>query len=121
MGEKSMRGFVSGYYRLALWVTRFAYLNLLWVVFTLVGLVFFGFLPATAAMFAVVRKWISGETDIPVLQTFWKSYRKEFMIINVIGYIVFIIGYLLTIEDRKSTRLNSSHVAISYAVFCLKK
>src|SRR5690625_6487437 len=24
------------------------------------------------------------------------------------------------LEDRKSTRLNSSHVAISYAVFCLK-
>src|SRR5437870_9160836 len=29
------------------------------------------------------------------------------------------IGY--TVVDRKSTRLNSSHVAISYAVFCLKK
>src|SRR5690625_6274701 len=27
----------------------------------------------------------------------------------------------LRIGDRKSTRLNSSHVAISYAVFCLKK
>src|SRR5690625_2006296 len=27
----------------------------------------------------------------------------------------------LAIKDRKSTRLNSSHVAISYAVFCLKK
>src|SRR5690606_39945774 len=26
-----------------------------------------------------------------------------------------------TPEDRKSTRLNSSHVKISYAVFCLKK
>src|SRR5690625_6191612 len=25
------------------------------------------------------------------------------------------------LADRKSTRLNSSHVAISYAVFCLKK
>src|SRR5690625_2828581 len=25
------------------------------------------------------------------------------------------------VQDRKSTRLNSSHVAISYAVFCLKK
>src|SRR5437773_7159111 len=24
-------------------------------------------------------------------------------------------------EDRKSTRLNSSHITISYAVFCLKK
>src|SRR5436309_7394868 len=28
---------------------------------------------------------------------------------------------LIKIEDRKSTRLNSSHVKISYAVFCLKK
>src|SRR3989442_4975901 len=30
------------------------------------------------------------------------------------------LGRLYT-EDRKSTRLNSSHVRISYAVFCLKK
>src|SRR5207253_11105273 len=30
-------------------------------------------------------------------------------------------GVRLTGLDRKSTRLNSSHVAISYAVFCLKK
>src|SRR5439155_22458528 len=27
----------------------------------------------------------------------------------------------VVVVDRKSTRLNSSHVAISYAVFCLKK
>src|SRR5690606_41732358 len=27
----------------------------------------------------------------------------------------------LHVQDRKSTRLNSSHVKISYAVFCLKK
>src|SRR5690625_6347425 len=30
-------------------------------------------------------------------------------------------AFLPTNLDRKSTRLNSSHVAISYAVFCLKK
>src|SRR5690625_6536211 len=28
---------------------------------------------------------------------------------------------IFELRDRKSTRLNSSHVAISYAVFCLKK
>src|SRR6266704_5752885 len=28
---------------------------------------------------------------------------------------------IITQPDRKSTRLNSSHVSISYAVFCLKK
>src|SRR5690625_5830778 len=35
------------------------------------------------------------------------------------SYVVF--GELASGRDRKSTRLNSSHVAISYAVFCLKK
>src|SRR5437870_12602713 len=30
-------------------------------------------------------------------------------------------GLTAAVIDRKSTRLNSSHVAISYAVFCLKK
>src|SRR6266498_170407 len=39
--------------------------------------------------------------------------RKE-----IIGYIR---GYFDAEGDRKSTRLNSSHVRISYAVFCLKK
>src|SRR5690625_2591269 len=34
----------------------------------------------------------------------------------IIGGLLLFIG-----KDRKSTRLNSSHVAISYAVFCLKK
>src|SRR5437868_11082730 len=32
----------------------------------------------------------------------------------------YISAYLLEWSDRKSTRLNSSHVSISYAVFCLK-
>src|SRR5690625_6390330 len=35
-------------------------------------------------------------------------------------WIAVLIG-LMAGTDRKSTRLNSSHVAISYAVFCLKK
>src|SRR3989442_10036546 len=30
-------------------------------------------------------------------------------------------GHRAALGDRKSTRLNSSHVRISYAVFCLKK
>ena len=46
------------------------------------------------------------------------------LILNII-FIVFldkgIVGVLYSKLDRKSTRLNSSHVVISYAVFCLKK
>src|SRR5438477_9403366 len=32
-----------------------------------------------------------------------------------------VMGHLRNRLDRKSTRLNSSHMSISYAVFCLKK
>src|SRR5690625_6768152 len=39
------------------------------------------------------------------------------VVITVLEALVLVGG----IQDRKSTRLNSSHVAISYAVFCLKK
>src|SRR3712207_7334084 len=36
-------------------------------------------------------------------------------------WIVLAFVAILVIVDRKSTRLNSSHANISYAVFCLKK
>src|SRR3712207_7548344 len=43
----------------------------------------------------------------------------ELMLTNAKGYTSQIASFLLS--DRKSTRLNSSHANISYAVFCLKK
>src|SRR5690625_1596136 len=53
--------------------------------------------------------------------------RKSFVASIIAGLSILAIGlgglHLLNDMpgDRKSTRLNSSHVAISYAVFCLKK
>src|SRR3712207_7231127 len=38
---------------------------------------------------------------------------------QVEGHVRLVVG--VDVEDRKSTRLNSSHANISYAVFCLKK
>src|SRR5947209_14583421 len=37
------------------------------------------------------------------------------------GYVIDSEGEVVVGQDRKSTRLNSSHANISYAVFCLKK
>src|SRR6266852_7304396 len=37
------------------------------------------------------------------------------------GRVAAACGYTGSLRDRKSTRLNSSHGSISYAVFCLKK
>src|SRR5438034_4896726 len=49
-----------------------------------------------------------------------------FLVPGLIAYILMITAVISTAlsivkEDRKSTRLNSSHTVISYAVFCLKK
>src|SRR5437870_6929255 len=41
--------------------------------------------------------------------------------VAVMGSVNLLNPVFLLLTDRKSTRLNSSHVAISYAVFCLKK
>src|SRR2546430_7727208 len=40
---------------------------------------------------------------------------------NQAGYASVVIAEVGGMKDRKSTRLNSSHSQISYAVFCLKK
>src|SRR5690606_40051249 len=57
-----------------------------------------------------------------------KSYKRidaqnsvSLKSMKVIGEAGSSLANTLKTEDRKSTRLNSSHVKISYAVFCLKK
>src|SRR5690625_6246113 len=55
---------------------------------------------------------------IEVNQSFLNEFCDEFKKIIRPDDIITLIGGG---KDRKSTRLNSSHVAISYAVFCLKK
>src|SRR3712207_8653052 len=47
-----------------------------------------------------------------------QSLKPDFMTINALLGRLFAV---VELEDRKSTRLNSSHANISYAVFCLKK
>src|SRR5690606_33235772 len=61
--------------------------------------------------------------DYTEFPSHWRSEKtlsgwlKEHGIVGIAG----IDTRMLTRKDRKSTRLNSSHVKISYAVFCLKK
>src|SRR5947209_14935918 len=57
--------------------------------------------------------------DIPML--IYIAHRI-LMYLNNLNKILYLwIRHGLGPEDRKSTRLNSSHANISYAVFCLKK
>src|SRR5207249_10402476 len=67
-----------------------------------------------------------GELAVPVFKLCWKTLRRRSDIFAK-NILLFqqeqcAAGAGHDVEaDRKSTRLNSSHVSISYAVFCLKK
>ncbi|WP_053219944.1 YesL family protein [Virgibacillus senegalensis] len=73
------------------WITHFALLNLLWVGFTLLGGVFFGLAPSTAAMYSVARKQMLTE-EAPLFRTFWMVYRKEFLRANGLVWLLAGIG-----------------------------
>src|SRR5437868_8118522 len=85
-------------------------------------------------------RWAAGLPTIPEDHSqhgakSWKDYFRFNTDHKVIGvqyicttFFFFFVGGLMAMliraelaQDRKSTRLNSSHVSISYAVFCLKK
>src|SRR5690606_41657558 len=52
---------------------------------------------------------------------FWAATRLWVIARPLSGFAETFSQYIVELQDRKSTRLNSSHVKISYAVFCLKK
>src|SRR3712207_7750571 len=74
----------------------------------------------TAAKFTV-----AGGLGVFALRTFYRQAAQYLYVFaagsgpNGVGAVAWYDG--ATLRDRKSTRLNSSHANISYAVFCLKK
>ncbi|MBT2599584.1 MULTISPECIES: YesL family protein [Oceanobacillus] len=75
----------SRLYTIMEWVMKFAYLHLLWVAFTLLGLVIVGFYPATLSTYSIVRKWQTSNPDIPIFSTFWTTYKDYFKKGNILG------------------------------------
>src|SRR5258708_9128955 len=72
--------------------------------------------PSTTLFRSLFESWRNGQPpagDAPDLAT---SLRPQLDRLTQA-----LVAALARVQDRKSTRLNSSHQIISYAVFCLKK
>ena len=82
-------------FKLTEWVSRLALLNLLWIGFTLVGFVIFGFFPATVAMFSVIRQWLRGRTDLPLFRYYFQAFRAEFFKANGYGLLIMLLGLIV--------------------------
>src|SRR5699024_3898163 len=76
-------------------------------------------IPAAASWMAS-NMWFSASTLAnlgSVARLLWETILIS--IVSTTTAAVFAVVFALMGSDRKSTRLNSSHVSISYAVFCL--
>ncbi|MFV2049067.1 YesL family protein [Metabacillus litoralis] len=80
------------------WIFRLVVLNVAWIFYSVLGLFVAGVFPATAAMLSVARKWILGEHDIKIFQTFKNAYRQEFATANILGWILTITGVILYVN-----------------------
>jgi uncharacterized membrane protein YesL len=110
-------GFLGSFNKLLEWISRLAFLNLLWISFSLLGLIIFGFFPATVAMFAVARKWMLGNDEMSIFKTFWTAYKREFLKSNILGVIILAIGLILYIDFQFVLHSSSSFVSILYVPF----
>ncbi|MCM3694017.1 YesL family protein [Neobacillus niacini] len=79
------------------WVFRLVYVNILWLLFSLLGLVILGIFPATASMYTVIRKWLNNE-DVATFRVFTETYRKEFIQMNKIGWLLALMGLILYLD-----------------------
>ncbi|WP_372663888.1 YesL family protein [Cohnella sp.] len=118
-----MRGMMGGFYRLSEWIMRLSVTNVLWlltsfpfwfimlnllsaetvdqlkqVIILLAIVAPFTLFPATSALFSVARKWVLGDTDVPLIKTFFRSYKHNFKQ-AMIGGIFYALLFAILIID----------------------
>jgi len=60
----------------------------------------FTLFPATSAMFSVARKWVMGDTDVPLLKTYFRSYKQNYLQAMVGGLLYAVLFAILIIDYR---------------------
>lgn len=90
----------SGFiYRIADWLMKLAIVNLLWIFFTVAGLLLFGFYPAWIAVCRLISLWKDGK-EPPIVKTFWSVYRQIFIKSNLVAFLggVFVIILIVNLN-----------------------
>lgn len=113
-------GLTSFVYQLTLWIARLVYVNVLWIVFSLLGLLVAGVFPATAATFSLIRLWLQ-DRSVPIARHFYQEYKKSFGKANKLGWPIVPILLTVIIGLRWSVVSDSSWsgLATLLAAICL--
>lgn len=62
------------------------------------GMGVLGFMPATVALFSVIRKWLMGEGDLKLFKMFFHYYKAEFIRSNILWSIFLAIFYIIYVN-----------------------
>jgi len=98
------------------WAVKLAYLNILWILFSILGLGIFGVGPATVSLFGVIRKRLRYGTDFSMTKEFVEIYRSNFWSANRLMWVL-IPAYLFVWIDFALIRLLPSSFIIDKVVF----
>lgn len=91
-------GFVGKMYQLSDWFIRLVYLNILFIVFSLLGLIVFGLFPSLIAMFAVLRDWNHEIYEQSIIKHYFRYFRAEFFKGNIVGFILLVITFIFYVD-----------------------
>lgn len=105
-------GLIRKAYNVCEWIAKIVIVNLVWLLFTVAGLILFGIMPATVALFTVVRKWTVSETDIPIFKTFFQTYKKEFLPANLYGFFLVAAGFFLYYDLKLVLSIGGMFLAV---------
>ncbi|MDQ0229265.1 YesL family protein [Metabacillus malikii] len=118
-----MGNMMSGLNRIFEWIMRLSVINVLWIAFnlpisyllltllladdssvmimilmTIAALAPFLLFPATTAAFAVVRKWVMGDPDVPLFKSFWGFYKENY-VRSLVGGLLFTLFWIIWAVD----------------------
>src|SRR5699024_2223934 len=93
-----LNGLTGIIYQIGVWTIRLFYTNLLWFVFTLLGLGIFGIMPATVSLFAVLRQWVLKKEEFPIFKRLLYHYRKELVKSNMFGLFFLVVGFIIRVD-----------------------
>ncbi|WP_416147411.1 YesL family protein [Salipaludibacillus sp. HK11] len=80
----------------SLWIYRLAIMNILWILFSMLGLLVFGIGPATTAVCGVIHRWLKHEQiQESTFNHFWHIYKENFVKANVLWFIFLFVGFAL--------------------------
>lgn len=91
-------GFLEGIWILFNWIVRLAYINILWLLFSLFGLILLGIGPATVSTFAVIQKLLKDGSGFSIWKTFFETYKKNFWPGNRLMLIVFPVCLFIYVD-----------------------